>query len=210
MKIKQTAKGAAMKGQPARPGTVTDTNKQIRQVGKAITKPIDGTVMNYEAGLTAAKQRLADGLQQLTAVIALQNLSITELSELHDYGTFLTKAVEEAGKLARARTLAYMEENAERTESGGLKLVLPDGRVKEARPQRTGLDAKLVEAALRARSLSVDQYMSKTITYHCNETTAQRLVDDKAFTQDELKNLEHRAAYALQKTKSPKDGEGEQ
>jgi hypothetical protein len=76
-----------------------------------------------------------------------------------------------------------------------------DGWELEARPQRTGIDSKKLEALLRAKNLDPSKHMESVITYKVSDLGVSNLLKDKLATQDEIEACHYELAYNLQRPK---------
>lgn len=181
------------KGKPAVKGSITDTLKTAKQTGLAVSKPMDGLQQKWETGFPRFKTLVANTLQQLSALAALDKLTPEQLSQLHDdVGKSFTSeksAMNAIATIIKARTIAALKALTPTQElPSGTRRWVFGGMVKELRVQKTGLDPKLVEAQLRARAIEVTKYMQPDVRYIIsdNDATEKMLLDDKVFTHVEI------------------------
>lgn len=118
----------------------------------------------------------------------------------------LKKLVEDYEKLGRARMLELVTTSGTKATEKGTLRCEKDGWVFEARPHKTGLDGKLVEALLRAKGRPVSAYMEQTISYKLKEDTGEKLLADKVLTPDELKTCEVKVTMVVQPPKKVSAG----
>lgn len=218
------AKAHPTKGKGAIPGSITQRNTTAKATALAVSKPMNGLAQTWDQGLPRTQQLAADMLQQLSAIAALEDLTDPQKYTLHDYvnKTFINDnaAIKAVADIIRGRALAAMQAApTEVTPNGTIKVkyITLTGAmaVKEARNQKSGLDPKLVEAQLRARSLSVQTYMQEQVKFGIidsdlakatnTKTTEQRLLDDGVFTYDELQTLKHKPQLAVYPSKMVSD-----
>jgi hypothetical protein len=186
-----------------------DKEKGIRATGSAITKPVSGNELTFDKSLPTAKVLIADGLQQLTACVAMKGLTVTQVREVFDYTKGVEDAVKEAAGFARVRVLDLILREGESTGTSGesKKITYPDGRTQTAKCQKTGTDPKKFEAALRAKSVEVVKYMVPDIKYKMpsDYDAAKQAVDDGVFSEDEMKLLAYEPSYAVERSKESKE-----
>ena len=187
---------------------LTDKERGIHDTALSVTKAVDGNQLAYSTALPMAKQLIADGLQQLTGLVAMRNLQPVELREIFDYSKGVEDAVKEASGFARARVLELALRVGEATGTNGdsRKLVYPDGRFTLAKIQRSGTDPKKFEAALRAKGVNVEKYMVAEIKYKLPSDFdgPARAVDEGVFSADEVKTFDHEPTYAVERSKEEK------
>jgi len=182
--------------------------ESIVETGLAVTQRVNGNLMKFDKALPLAKSMLADGLQQLTATLAMRDLEPLQVREVFDYSAGLADAVDEAKKLARARVLSLILESGEATGSGeSKKFVYPDGRTQLAKATKVGIDPKKFEAALRAKGIEVVKYMVPDIKYKLpsDYDAPKQAIDDGLFTADEIKTLNYEPAFAVERSKEGKN-----
>lgn len=176
---------------------------------KAITKKVDGNALTFDGALQKGKQLIADGLQQITATLAMRDLTPIQVRDVFDFSAGVNDAVEEAKKLARARILDLALKQGEPTGTTGAsrKLVFPDGRTLLAKATKTGTDPKKFEAAIRAKGLEVTKYMVPTVTYKLptDFDGPKQAIDDGVFTADEVEQMAYEPSYAVERSKEGKE-----
>lgn len=171
--------------------------------------PVVASKLTHEVALPKARQLMGEGMQMLTAAIALPGLTPIQRCANHDYVAFLQDALEEAKTLARGFVLDIALKEGKHVGANGQSraLALPGGLVQRVTLSRSGLDPKKFEAALRAKKADVTKYMAQEIVYKLSETSRVKAIDDKLFTEDELKALEYPPSYRVDRTKEAKEGD---
>lgn len=162
---------------------------------KAIERTLNmlDVVGNAEVTITSALQTLADelsGTPSVETIVAIQGAVKA-----------WTKRLEDTEKISKGMLIEYLKANGQQTTDKGSLGVTVAGFSIEARPHRTGLDAKKVEALLRAKELSVDALMDKDIRYMVNESRLQLAITEGVLTADELETCKYELSYALQPIK---------
>lgn len=185
-------------------------DQSVVDTASAITKKVDGNLLTFEAALTKGKQLIADGLQQLTATVAMRNLTPIQVRDVFDFSAGVEDAIKEARQLARARILDIAIKTGTPSGTSGESRVLtfPDGKTLLAKATKTGTDPKKFEAAIRARNIEVTKYMVPDVKYKLpNDFNGpQQAVDDGVFTQDEVDQMAYEIQYAVERSK---EGKGE-
>ncbi len=187
---------------------LTPRERGIHDTALSVTKPINGLAINFDDALAKSKILLADGLQQLTATIAMRDLKPVQIREMFDYAAGLNDAIDEAKKFARARVLDFIIQNGEPVKegAGSKRIVYPDGRTQLAKLQKSGVDPKKFEAALRAKAVDVSKYMVPNVTYKLPEDFdgPKQAIDDRIFSEDEVTALNYEPSFALERSKEGK------
>ncbi len=207
-KSKPLASNKSNESNQSNKSTFIPSTKAIKEVAQAITKKVSGNDLVFNDALPLAKVKIADGLQQLTACVAMKNLEPIQVREIFDYSKSVEDAVKEAAGFARARVLELALRTGEATGGTGesRKLTYPDGRVTLVKAQKVGVDPKKFEAALRAKSVEVTKYMVPDIKYKMpsDYDAAKQAVDDRIFTEDEVKTFSYDQSYAVERSKEGK------
>ncbi len=181
----------------------------VQDVAQSVTEPIDGTIVKFDKALPKAKTLIADGLQQLTAIVAMRDLQPIQLRDVFDYSAGLEDAIKEAKGFARTRILDLALRTGEATGSTGdsRKLTYPDGRYTLAKATKTGTDPKKFEAALRAKGIEVTKYMVTELKYKMpsDYDALKQAIDDKVLTADEAATMGHEPSYAVERSKEGKE-----
>ena len=114
----------------------------------------------------------------------------------------------EAKGFARARILDLAVRTGEPSGDSGQsrRLTFSDGRTTLAKATKTGIDAKVFEASLRAKSIDVTKYMIQEIKYKLPSDFdgPAKAVADKVFTEDEVKAMYPEVSYAVERSKEGK------
>ncbi len=192
------------------PKSKKSNENPAKEVGSHITKKVDGNLLKFSDALPQAKTTLADGLQQLTATLAMRDLTPSQVRDVFDYSSQLKDAVESAREFARARILDIALTSGEPTGPTGAsrRIVYGDGTYTLAKATKTGTDPKKFEAALRAKSIEVVKYMVPDIKYKMpsDYDAIKQAIDDGVFTADEVKTMAYEPSYAVERSK---EGKGE-
>lgn len=162
---------------------------------KALAKGASGKLKLTDAGarIETAMTLLIDALSaepKIDTVVAIQ-------AALKSW----TKRMEDVEKISKGMLIEHLKAHGKATTEKGSLSAHISGYQVEARPWRTGLEAKKVEALLRAKELSVDTFMDKDIKYLVNETRLASAVDQGYLTNDELDTCRYELSYALQPIK---------
>lgn len=160
---------------------------------------------NHTQMITVTSEAMDLVLQQ-TANVLSRELKPPELctvfSSIKDWEKNLTALA----KNGRDRLLDLVLENGEQvTETGTKKLDVDGGWEVEARPRKTGVDGKKLEALLRAKKLDVGKYMIATITYAPNELGVEQLIKEGKVTPEEMATCHHELEYNLMTPKKVSD-----
>lgn len=202
------------KGQPAVSAAVTKAKNIRRDVAQAsslvVKEPLNALSMTFDVAVVRAKEYIGAGLQALTAAVAMKDLTPPDLSSLHTYIKSTGDAIEEAGKFARARVLdVVLAQGAAIGESGkSRELDLGNGMVQRITIQKTGVDPKKFEAALRAKGATVTKYMATEVSYSMLEgnQSQDRALQDGLFTQGELDAMNYPPSYRVDRMTEKKGG----
>lgn len=185
--------------------------KNIKEVAQAssmvVQKPLNALATTFPKAMEQAKEHIGVGLQALTAATAMKDLAPQDVLTLHDYSKGVEDAVGETVKFARARALILKDELGTPMGNGLSKEVKVGNLTKRFIVQKSGLDPKVVEAAIRAKDLSVTKYMDPDTKYILkqNDLTRKMLIDDGVFTADELKTMEYEPQYRVERSKEVTD-----
>lgn len=188
----------------------TPHDQGIADTALAVTKKVDGNALTFEAALDGGKQLVADGLQLITATVAMRDLTDVQVRDIFDYTAGLKDAVDETKELTRARILDLALRAGEPTGTGNSsrKLTFPDGKTLFCKVQKTGTDPTKFEASLRAKGKDVAKYMAQVVSYKMSSDydSAQKAIDDGVFTADEVAQMAYKVSYAVERSK---EGKGE-
>lgn len=177
-------------------------NEVANPAALAPLPPLDANNLTYPQAVSIAKEYIRTGLQAYTAAVALKDLQPEQVVSLHDYGATLVDAVEEAKKIARARVLDIALRLGQPVGDKGLSRELRlGGVVQRITIQKSGVDPKKFEAALRAKQATLTKYMEQVVTYKHSATGVQAALDDGIFTADELKAMEYEPTYRVERSK---------
>lgn len=122
-----------------------------------------------------------------------------------DLGAMLTKAKAFTGVLEAAegnlkrRIEALVRANGEKVTDKGTMRLAVNGYVYEAKPTRTGYDAKKLEALLRMNGVSPDQAMDAVVTYKVNEGKLSDVVlaGNTPLTEELLEQAKYDINYSV-------------
>lgn len=185
-----------------------DTTKGIVEVGSHITAPVNGKDLTYDKALPAAKTQIANGMQMLTACVAMQNLTKEQVRDTFDYVKGVEDALEDTAKLARARVLSNALKYGKPTGTTGdsRRIEYEDGTYQLAKATKTGIDPKKWEAQLRAKNAPVQKYMAQVITYKMptDFDAVKQAIDDEVMTQEEADACKYDPSYAVERSKEGK------
>jgi hypothetical protein len=211
--MSKTKAGTKSKGSSTAKNPEIAKHADIRRTvgaGALALKPVVALDITYDEAMQNAKEYSAVGLQYLTAAVAMKDLTPTQLSKVHEAAAATFDAVEEAKKLARGRVLEAVLDKGTPVGSKGLsrELNLGLGLVQRVTIQKSGLDPKKFEAALRAKNVTVGRYMDTVTSFKLKEGTgsADMALSDGVFTADELKALEYEPSYRVDRPKEAKTG----
>lgn len=215
-KPKATAPARAKRPPP--PGAGTEQARKMGRINQDVAKasslvaanPMNALATTYPEAMKQAKEHIGFGMQALTAAVAMKDLSDQQLAQTHAYIKSTGDAVDEAGKFARARVLdaALKRGNAIGATGGSRELDLGDGMVQRVTLQKTGIDPKKFEAALRAKNAPVGEYMATVVTYVMLEgnQSADRALSAGIFTAGELEALKYEPTYRVERMAERKKG----
>lgn len=208
---------ASTKGKKKDPSTLTPQQAHNAKMGhihrdvaqsSALVKanPLPALAADFTTLMTQAKDHAGFGLQAVAAMTAMKDLTPEQTVILHDYTKSVEDAVSETEKFARARVLNYALEHGEVFGDKGLSRQFKVGnRLQKVTVNKSGLEAKTVEAAIRAKELDPGKYMTVTQVYTLNDMTRQLLIHDGHFTEDELTALEQKPTYRVERSKEVSD-----
>lgn len=149
------------------------------------------------SALTAAEGAIGQALQILADALSNSPDTATVIQVQQAIKSW-NKRIEDTEKVSKAILIQALRDSGTKvTDKGSLSLTVGEFRV-EARPTRTGLDPKKVEALLRAKDLSLDELMDKEVKYILNETRLATAVEQELLTQEELETCRYELSYALQ------------
>ncbi len=140
---------------------------------------------------------VAEGLAAVAKIVAgpatpTQMMSV--MSQLKSWSS----AVSDIEKIAKKQILLVLQMEGEKvTDKGSLRLE-KDGVRFEARPHRTGVDPKKLEALLRAKKLNVEGWMTPTITYKVNEENVVELRTRGIITPAEYAAIQYETTMVVQ------------
>ncbi len=178
--------------------------KKSKEIQRVTTAPSVGLLVqtaetSFNNAFTAFAAALSHELTPKVLVPVFMSLKLAEDN------------LEDLKVNVRNRMLAFILQNGKVATETGTKRVETDGWLLEARPQKTGVDAKKLEAALRARDLPVEKYMTATVTYSVDEEGIGKLLGEGKLTKDELETCKHEVKFNVQRPKrvqemEPEDG----
>lgn len=171
---------------------------------KALAKAQDSkasAVVPVETALQVATESMQVGLRGAADVLS-HELAPLELAAVQGKLKGWSDAIEALCKSARDRMLALIKEKGQKETDAGTLRYREGGMVFEARPLKTGLDPKKVEALLRAKGVThIEQYMTPTISYTMNDATRSLILRDGKMTEAELDTCRYGESYAVQTPK---------
>jgi hypothetical protein len=100
--------------------------------------------------------------------------------------------------IAKQRLIAMVKEQGTAVTDKGTMEAIVEGWRFRMKPYRTGIDPKKLEKLIRAKGLNPDNYMSKVISYSFDETGANKLVDTKKMTADELESCHYEESWTVE------------
>lgn len=166
----------------------------------------DTLARNPDEAIKVAGATFTTSLQYLGAVLGDKNLKPDVASRIHDATSEYSTELEKFDRLARARVVDFVSKHGKRiSDAGSMELDLGNGMVQPMLVQKSGHDPKKVEAMLRAKNLSVDDYMDIEVKYKYSEGKAAVLVASKKITADELETCRYETTYRVTKSKPVKD-----
>lgn len=139
----------------------------------------------------------------LATIAATLSLDLTPgvLSDLFFHIKDWERNLESLAKNGRDRLLTLvLEKGYEATESGTRRVEI-EGWELEARPRRTGVDPKRLEALLRAKQLDPAKYMATEVKFVLSEEKLRQALEDGAMTNDELQTCAYPLEFNLQTPK---------
>jgi len=139
-----------------------------------------------------------DYLAAASLILSQENLPAPVLAETFDMLKGYEDAVSDVAGVARGKLLDMLKEKGSGESS--LKLTVGDWEL-SARPRKTGLDAKKLEAVLRAKGIDPTNYMTTKVTYEVDPTRAPLLIADGKLTQAELDTCVPPIEYNLMRPK---------
>lgn len=153
------------------------------QSSLATTLPLIAVVMN-------------DGFKALAKYLSTP-LTKPEMAEVFDQLKVWEEDFEALAKNARDSILALIKADGQKvTDTGTLRLEVGGWKL-EAQPQRTGYDAKKVEAFLRGRQMDPANYMDAEITYKVNPGKLLVLIQSGKLSEAEAETLKHDLSYRV-------------
>lgn len=155
------------------------------------------SVPTAKGAAMAVEHGLAIFAQQLSAPLIKPATLARTIDRLKTWAD----AIEDLQKVAKQKTLELLEKQGETVTEKGTKRAVVDGLQFEARPHRTGVDPKKLEALLRAKKLDVAAYMDATISYKVNESRLPVLISDNRLTQAELDSCNYDTTWVVQPPK---------
>ncbi len=160
--------------------------------------------MNEEA-LTHASNDIDNALQ--TLVQALSEAKTPTVMKVHSQLKEWATLLENVERMTKAMLVDEVTRLGTVTTEKGSRELVVGNKLLAIRPHKTGLDAKRVEALLRAKGLSVDELMDKKVTYILNDTRLASAVDNGELTKDELETCRPETTWVLQPIKGVKTDE---
>jgi hypothetical protein len=163
--------------------------------------PVTAITKAKPAALAPAEVMTKAGNEYLTAaslVLSQTNLPTPVLVETFDQLKGYEDALADVVGVARGKLLDIIKEQGSGDSS--LKLTVGGYEV-SARPRKTGLDAKKLEALLRAKGIDPSSYMTTKVTYEVDPPRAEALVQLGKLTQDELNTCIPPLEYNLMRPK---------
>lgn len=176
--------------------TKPDAPKALAKTKKAALAPVDA-VEGADASVSHALQLLADALSDNPSI---ETVTLVEMAVKN-----WTKRLEDTEKVSKSLLIDHLKQHGKQTTDKGSLSLNVNGYIVEARPWRTGLDSKKVESLLRAKELSVDEFMDKEVRYLVNESRLELGIVQGIFTKEELDTCKWELSYALQPIKKAKD-----
>jgi hypothetical protein len=175
------------------------TKKTVKKTTTTLAKAKDVKPLDLTSrfnAVNAALVQLADAPVQLAPAERAELLSnISKWGRLLDATAKVHK--DEVKKMVLEQGEVVTEAGTKRMESGGY--------VWEVRPQKSGYDAKKVEAGLRAQGLNPQEHMQMEVSYSVDQAKLDALVADGKLSMDELKDWEVEKTYNVQAPKPVKE-----
>ena len=124
-----------------------------------------------------------------------------DLAEVSEALANIETVIGDYRQVARARVLELLVEHGQVVTDKGTKRATVDGWVFEARPTKTGHDARKLEALIRAKGANPAQYMETVITYKVDENKIHSMLSDGVMTKDELDTCKPVEGWSVQTPK---------
>lgn len=140
----------------------------------------------------------ADYLTAASLILSQDNLPVPVLAETFDMLKGYEDAVSDVAGVARGKLLDLLKEQGSGESS--LKLTV-GGWELSARPRKTGLDAKKLEALLRAKGIDPTNYMTTKVSYEVDPARVPLLTADGKLSQAELDTCVPPTEYNLMRPK---------
>ena len=160
----------------------------------ALTKSKPAAIVPSEAMQKAG----ADYLTAASLILSQDNLPVPVLAETFDMLKGYEDAISDVAGVARGKLLDLLREQGSGESS--LKLTV-GGWELSARPRKTGLDAKKLEALLRAKGIDPTMYMTTKVSYEVDPARVPLLTADGKLTQAELDTCVPPLEYNLMRPK---------
>lgn len=139
-----------------------------------------------------------DYLTAASLILSQENLPVPVLAETFDMLKGYEDALSDVAGVARGKLLDMLKEQGSGESS--LKLTVGEWEL-SARPRKTGLDSKKLEALLRAKGIDPAAYMTAKVTYEVDPTRTELLTRENRVTQDELNTCIPPTEYNLMRPK---------
>lgn len=162
--------------------------KIVKTAPKAALLVPDDTVRKYGN----------DYLTAASLILSQTNLPVPVLAETFDMLKGYEDAISDVAGVARGKLLDLLKEKGSGESS--LKLTVGDWEL-SARPRKTGLDAKKLEALIRAKGIDPTNYMTTKVTYEVDPARTELLIADGKLTQAELDTCVPPIEYNLMRPK---------
>ncbi len=171
-------------------------NESTSMITKAAPKT---ALVQVRESITSVVQAFAETLSQV-------DLAPGALSEVFSEVRTWQKNFDDLYEAGRRRVLeAVLKSGTLMTETGTKRLETQEGWTLEIRPQKSGYDAKKVEAFLRAKNLSPQIHMDTVVTYAVSQAKIDALLASGGATVNELATCKHELKYAVQSPKRTAD-----
>lgn len=100
--------------------------------------------------------------------------------------------------IAKTRIIHLLKERGNLVTDKGSRRLMIDGWTMFMKPTRSGLDPKKLEALIRAKGKDPANYMNTRIVYEVDEAKANKLVDKKIMTDDELESCKYDESWTVE------------
>ncbi len=146
----------------------------------------------------ALRKAYTDSLTTIATALTAAK-TVKDIAPLTDMLATAKEDVDALHKIARSKVLTILEKDGESVGESGTVAVEAEGWRLEARRQGGFLEAKKVEAALRAKNIDPKKYMVAEVTFSVDDDLMLKAVKDKVFHKYELELLKRATTFAMQR-----------